>query len=145
MAKQEILLETGTNELELLEFFIQERDEDGGRPVPQYYGINVGKVMQVIETPRLNPPEAAPHPCFLGVISLRGMAVPVLDLSVWLGVDRVKSEYEVVMVTEFSQTVTGFLVSGVTEIHRVGWGEVVQPSGLGLMSTGTGATNTPAG
>ena len=34
-----------------------------------------------------------------------------------------------VIVTEFSQTVTGFLVSGVTEIHRVGWREVAAPSG----------------
>jgi two-component system chemotaxis response regulator CheV len=36
----------------------------------------------------------------------------------------------VVIVTEFSQSVTGFLVSGVTEIHRVGWPEVIPPQGV---------------
>jgi two-component system chemotaxis response regulator CheV len=51
---------------------------------------------------------------------------------------KVKTDHEVVMVTEFSQTVTGFLVSGVTEIHRVGWEDVLPPTGY-LASAGTGS------
>ena len=50
---------------------------------------------------------------------------------------RMKSAQDVVIVTEFSQSVTGFLVSGVTEIHRVGWDEVAPPEGfLGRIATG---------
>lgn len=130
MEKQkEILLETGTNELEILEFFINEPKDDGTVET-SYFGVNVAKVMQVIENPNLEPPESAPHPCYLGTIPLRGHILPVLDLSIWLGMDRARDPLDVVIVTEFSQSVTGFLVSGVTEIHRVGWPEVIPPQGL---------------
>lgn len=125
--KKEILLETGTNELEILELYIYEKSPDGGEPDTNYFGVNVAKVMQVIESPKLVHPESAPNPCFLGTISLRNLIVPVLDLSVWLGIDKYETEYEVVIVTEFSQSVQGFLVSGVTEIHRVGWEQVMPP------------------
>ena len=123
-----ILLETGTNELEILEFYINENRKEGEEAVPNYFGINVAKVMQVIETPNLNPPESAPHPSFMGTIPLRDLILPVLDLSVWLELDMPKTERDIVIVTEFSKSVIGFLVSGVTEIHRVGWGKVIPPS-----------------
>jgi len=124
-----ILLETGTNELEILEFYIIETLEDG-KEVKNYFGINVAKVMQVIETPNLEPPESAPHPSFMGTIPLRDLILPVLDLSVWLQLNMPKTERDIVIVTEFSKSVTGFLVSGVTEIHRVGWGEVIPPTSV---------------
>ncbi|WP_147821093.1 chemotaxis protein [Salidesulfovibrio onnuriiensis] len=130
-----ILLETGTNELEILEFYINETRKEGEPPTPNYFGINVAKVMQVIETPNLEPPESAPHPSFMGTIPLRQHILPVLDLSVWLDIDMPKTERDIVIVTEFSQSVTGFLVSGVTEIHRVGWQEVIPPAGIIAKST----------
>ncbi|UZP65934.1 chemotaxis protein [Desulfovibrio mangrovi] len=123
-----ILLETGTNELEVLELFISERLPDGS-VAPCYFGVNVAKVMQVIESPKFCAPESASNPCFMGMIDIRNMMVPVLDLSRWLKMDMVHAEHDVIMVTEFSHSVTGFLVSGVTEIHRVGWKEVQPPSG----------------
>lgn len=123
-----ILLESGTNELEVLELYIAERLPDG-TVVPCYFGVNVAKVMQVIEAPTFSAPESASNPCFMGMIDIRNMMVPVLDLSRWLRMDMVRSEYDVIMVTEFSNAVTGFLVSGVTEIHRVGWQQVQPPSG----------------
>ena len=129
-----ILLETGTNELEILEFYIVETMEDG-REVKNYFGINVAKVMQVIETPNLEPPESAPHPSFMGTIPLRDIILPVLDLSVWLELNMPKTDRDIVIVTEFSKSVTGFLVSGVTEIHRVGWGEVIPPTSVITQST----------
>ncbi|GAB7021775.1 chemotaxis protein [Salidesulfovibrio brasiliensis] len=127
-SKKEILLETGTNELEILEFCIDETVD--GKPVRSYFGVNVAKVMQVIESPDLEPPESAPHECYLGTIPLRGHILPVVDLAIWLGMNREPGEDDVVIVTEFSQSVTGFLVSGVTQIHRVGWPEVIPPQGL---------------
>lgn len=129
-----ILLETGTNELEILEFFINETTPKG-EVVKNYFGINVAKVMQVIETPNLEPPESAPHPSFMGTIPLRDLILPVLDLSVWLELNMPKNEFDIVIVTEFSKSVTGFLVSGVTEIHRVGWGEVIPPTSVISQST----------
>lgn len=122
-----ILLESGTNELEVLELFISERLPDG-TVVPCYFGVNVAKVMQVIEAPQFTAPESASNPCFMGMIDIRNMMVPVLDLSRWLNMDMAHADHDVIMVTEFSHAVTGFLVSGVTEIHRVGWQQVQPPS-----------------
>lgn len=130
-----ILLESGTNELEILEFYINEIRKEGEEPVPNYFGINVAKVMQVIETPDLEPPESAPHPSFMGTIPLRDIILPVLDLSVWLELNMPKTERDIVIVTEFSKSVTGFLVSGVTEIQRVGWGEVIPPTSIITQNT----------
>lgn len=95
----------------------------------------MAKVMQVIETPNLDPPESAPHPSFMGTIPLRDLILPVLDLSVWLELNMPKTERDIVIVTEFSRSITGFLVSGVTEIHRVGWGEVIPPTSVIAQST----------
>ncbi len=137
MARPEILLETGTNELEILELFIEETDPATGRHEPSYFGVNVAKVMQVIESPELTPPEAGSHRSFLGTIGLRGKIVPILDLSVLLGVQKHKLPWEVVVIVEFSQSVSGLLVSNVTDIHRVGWTQVMPPDHfLGAMVTG---------
>lgn len=130
MARSEILLETGTNELEILELYIEETDPATGRRQPSYFGVNVAKVMQVIESPDLTPPEAGSHPSFLGTIGLRGKIVPILDLSILLGVQKHRLPAEVVVIVEFSQSITGLLVSNVTDIHRVGWSQVMPPDHL---------------
>ncbi|WP_031479731.1 chemotaxis protein [Maridesulfovibrio frigidus] len=127
MAKTDILLETGTNELEILEFYIDMPATETGPAERCHFGVNVAKVMQVIESPNLVHPESAEHPCFLGTIPLRNHILPVLDLATWLGLEKDDQKYDIVIVTEFSQTVSGFQVSGVTEIHRVGWGQVLSP------------------
>lgn len=127
MSQQDILLETGTNELEIIEFFIHEEVE--GKTETHYFGVNVAKVLEVVEAPEgLEGSEAAVHPSFLGTIPLRDLILPVVDLSVWLNIDRAKDVNEPIIVTEFNATISGFLVSGVTQIHRVNWAEVEPPS-----------------
>lgn len=126
MAKSEILLEVGTNELEILEFFIDD-EKPTGESERVYFGMNVAKVMQVIENPNLSPCDYSQHPSFLGVIPLREHILPIIDLSVWLGMNRPKCDFDLIIATEFSQAVNGFLVSGVTEILRVGWDQVKPP------------------
>ena len=128
MNQTEILLETGTNELEILEFYIIAAGDDGQERT-HHFGVNVAKVMEVIASPGLEAQPSAPHPSFLGLIPLRSHILPVIDLAVWLDMDKQPSPQDNVIVTEFSQAVTGFLVSGVTEIHRVGWAEVIPPDG----------------
>jgi len=129
MPKGEILLESGTNELEIIEFFITCTPPGGGAPEPCYFGVNVAKVLEVIESPKLKHSKSAEHECFMGVISLRGASLPVLDLANWLKLDKQPGTHDVILVTEFNKLTTGFLVSGVTQIHRVSWSEVESPSG----------------
>ncbi len=141
-----ILLETGTNELEILEFHIDGEpgpdtaadDDQGAEPQRHSFGVNVAKVMEVIESPRLEPQPGAAHPSFRGLIPLRSHILPVIDLAVWLGINKDPAPRDNVIVTEFSKTVTGFVVSGVTGIHRVGWPEVIPPDGY-MPKTGTQA------
>lgn len=124
MNQTNILLETGTNELEIIELYLAEADGENA-----YYGVNVAKVLEIIEAPAdLAPMASAAHPSYLGVIPLRDMVLPVVDLSVWLGVTRAPGRHESILVTEFNGVRTGFLVSGVTQIHRVSWAEVEPPS-----------------
>lgn len=125
--EKEILLETGTNEFEMLEFFIDEKKADEDEIEHNYFGMNVAKVMEVIESPDLETRDYAVNQCFLGTIPLRNMVLPVIDLSIWLGMDRVRHPHENIIVTQFSNSVQGFLVSGVVEIHRLNWKELIPP------------------
>jgi two-component system, chemotaxis family, chemotaxis protein CheV len=123
MVQSDILLETGTNELEIIEFYV---DEGPARGLSSY-GVNVAKVLEIIENPGLVPLPGAPHPCFMGTIPLRGLVLPVLDLAVWLNTPRVRRKNEVIIVTRFNERTTGFLATGVTHIHRVHWRDVEPP------------------
>jgi len=127
MEEQEILLETGTNEFEMLEFYVDETTADGKGSERCFFGMNVAKVMEVIESPNLKSESYAVNPCFLGAIPLRDLVLPVLDLSIWLGMERTRHEHENVIVTQFSNSVQGFLVSGVIEIHRLNWQDLIPP------------------
>ncbi len=127
MEEQEILLETGTNEFEMLEFYIDETVSKGEGTERRFFGMNVAKVMEVIESPKLKSENYAVNPCFLGTIPLRDLVLPVIDLSIWLGMERAQYEHENVIVTQFSNSVQGFLVSGVIEIHRLNWQDLIPP------------------
>jgi two-component system chemotaxis response regulator CheV len=128
MNQTNILLESGTNELEIIELYISEAKGQGATE-SAFFGVNVAKVLEIIESPPdMEPQPSAAHPCFLGVIPLRDMVLPVVDLAIWLNIERSPSRHEPIIVTEFNGVRTGFLVSGVTMIHRVSWSEVEPPS-----------------
>lgn len=63
-----ILLESGTNELEIIEFHL-EKLLPSGETKTCYYGINVAKVREVIRVPETTDyPNAQPH--MIGVFLL---------------------------------------------------------------------------
>ncbi|MEQ8151505.1 MAG: chemotaxis protein [Smithellaceae bacterium] len=117
--KEGILLKSGTNELEIIEIYIDE--EDGYRG---YYGVNVAKVLEIINMPpNVNkPPNSADF--VKGVFNHRGKVIMLLDLAAWLGRKRVEKEKQIVVITEFNNITSAFLVSGVTRIHRTSWGNI---------------------
>lgn len=114
-----ILLETGTNEVEILELYIDEESYRG------YYGVNVAKVIEIIPVPRnkINPPDSK-RGMVSGLFNHRNKVVVLIDLAVWLGKARVETKPCNVLITEFNNVVTAFLVSGVTRIHRVTWQDI---------------------
>ncbi|MFH1913636.1 MAG: chemotaxis protein [Pseudomonadota bacterium] len=127
MAETKILLESGTNEVEIVEFYLDE-----ARPVGRYrgyYGINVAKVLEILQQPELTDMPEVSHPAVLGAFNLRQEIIPLVDLAAWLGKKRDESEPPKIIVTEFNRTKSAFLVSGVTRIHRISWGQVEAPTG----------------
>lgn len=107
--KKGILLETGTNEFEIVEFSIGQVN----------YGINVAKVREVItRTPVTNMPQA--HPYIDGLFTLRGKAIPLVNLPRCLNVET-NAEPKNIIVTEINNYNIGFLVENVSRIHRISW------------------------
>lgn len=108
----------GRNRLELLLFFL----DDGQR-----YGINVFKVREVIQRPKLTHLPNA-HPLICGVATLRGKTIPIFDLALAIGQKPLANEEGgIVIVTEYNRSVQGFLVRAVDRIVNINWEKVVPP------------------
>lgn len=136
MSQSQILLEVGTNELELVEFYIDEADGYRG-----FYGINVSKVVEISRSQPITAMPQMPHPSVLGAFPLRdGRIVPLIDISKFLNKGGVVSEDPRIIITEFNKTHTAFLVSGVTRIHRISWKQVEAPTPLLLEISGGSIT-----
>ena len=128
MSETNILLESGTNELEIVEFYLDELKPTG--TYRGYYGINVAKVLEIIQMPELTEMPEASHSSVLGAFNLRDEIIPLVDLAGWLGKNKDEGEEAPkIIVTEFNRTKSAFLVSGVTRIHRINWREVEAPTG----------------
>jgi len=117
--KQEILLESGTNEMEIIEFYVGH----------QAFGINVQKLKEIILFDRSNLTTIpGSNPSMLGTLLLRGVTYPLIDLKKHLNQRQLKedvsTERAVVMVCEFNHRINGFKVDGVNQIHRISWSDV---------------------
>jgi two-component system chemotaxis response regulator CheV len=126
MSQNAILLESGSNELELIEFYIEEIMPDGS-PYRGHYGMNVAKVLEIIRNPLTTNVPSQHHPAVLGTFNLRGRVLPLIDLAVWLGKKLHSRDNLRVIVSEFSGVITSFLVSGVNRIQRLNWNQVEAP------------------
>ena len=112
-----ILLESGTNELELLEFMVGN----------QHYGINVAKISELC--PYVEPtlvPNA--HEFIEGIFMPRERIITVIDLAKALGIRRSDdSSKDMYIITNFNKLHTAFHVDKVLGIHRVSWGDIAKP------------------
>lgn len=128
MSQTGILLESGSNELEIVEFFLDEKDENG-EIYRGYYGVNVAKVLEIIRMPKITELPDTQNASILGAFNLRSHVIPLVDLSHWLGKELAETdEPRKVIVTEFNDVTTSFMVSGVNRIHRISWDEVDSPN-----------------
>ena len=111
-----ILLENGTNELEVLEFIV-----DGNS-----YGINVAKIKEIIGY--LDPtPIPNSHPSIEGVFMPRDTMITAIDLRNCL--QRGQAEPGgLFIVTNFNKLDIAFHVEQVVGIHRVNWKDIIKPS-----------------
>ncbi len=114
-----ILLENGTNELEILEFVV-----DGNS-----YGINVAKIKEIIRYLEPTPIPNA-HPSIEGVFMPRDTMITAIDLKNCL--QRGQSEPGgLFIVTNFNKLDIAFHVEEVLGIHRLTWKDINRPSATG--------------
>ncbi len=112
-----ILLESGTNELEILEFKVGKN----------YYGINVAKIREIISYQEPTPiPNSDPR--IEGIFMPRDEIISIIDLATVMNLEKPETPAnDMYIVTNFNQLNTAFHVNGVLGIHRVSWSEIVKP------------------
>jgi two-component system chemotaxis response regulator CheV len=112
----------GTNKLEILLFTLGKDDRTERR---ETFGINVFKVREVMKTPTITSAPEMPE-AVEGMVCLRGVLVPVVDLAKYAGVCTGEGG-EVMIITEYNGRTQGFLVEGVDTILRLDWSQMRVP------------------
>ncbi|MBK8568599.1 MAG: chemotaxis protein CheV [Nitrosomonadales bacterium] len=112
----------GTNKLEILMFTLG-LDNRTGRC--ETFGINVFKVREVMRVPAITHAPEMPG-SVEGMVSLRGVLVPVIDLAKYTGV-QTEIKPGIMVVTEYNGHTQGFLVEAVDTILRLDWASMRVP------------------
>lgn len=125
-----ILLESGTNELEVLEFMVGK----------QNFGINIAKVNEIMNyVPMIPVPDSPPE--FEGVFTPRDKVISVIDLHKVLNKESDDPSHDLLIICNFNQMDVGFHVSSVKGIQRISWEDIEKPpriSGDGTNNIATG-------
>ena len=115
-----ILLETGTNELEILEFIISGNS----------YGINVAKVTELMQKQEVQQMPLA-HPCVEGVFQPREEVYTIVNLSRYLGFGESENPVkDIFIITNFNKTNIAFHVHAVESIFRISWQDIEKPDSI---------------
>lgn len=133
----------GTNKLEILLFSLGTNSNTGRR---ETFGINVFKVREVMRTPPITSAPEMPA-SVQGMVSLRGVLVPVVDLANYAKVET-ETPRSIMIVTEYAGHTQGFLVEGVDTILRLDWSQMKVPPDMLVAEMGglvTAVTELPDG
>ncbi len=125
----------GQNRLELLLFRLRGR---------QLYGINVFKVKEVLQCPKLSSLPNS-QPVVRGVSHIRGETIPIIDMGMAIrqpGIPAEELANSFVIITEYNRKTQGFLVAGVDRIINMNWEDILPPpKGAGREMYLTAVTN----
>lgn len=117
MADTEILLESGTNEIEIMQFTIY----------GELYGINVAKVREIMMADKVKPVPHS-HESVEGIFKPRDILLTVVDLPKYLtGQVSEKKDRDLFIVTNFNQMYIAFRVHTVVGISRISWEDIQKP------------------
>ncbi len=115
-SNNDILLESGTNELEVLVFGLGD----------QSYGVNVAKVREVILPVNISASPGQPEDV-MGMFNLRGVVLPLVDMHSYFDIEPVNNtgaDDHRIIVTEFNGSQAAFKVERVEQIHRISWKDI---------------------
>ncbi len=116
-SQTDILLDAGTNELEIMEFII----------AGQLFGINVAKVREIMTKAPVKPMQHA-HPAIEGIFKPRDAVITVIDLARYLSLPPSDDdERDIFIVANFNNLHFAFHVHSVVGIQRVSWTQIEKP------------------
>ena len=111
-----ILLDSGTNELEILEFKVDDH----------FYGINVAKIKEIIQYQPVTPIPNA-HPSIEGIFMPRGTMITAINLKNCLQRGS-QDDKGLFIITNFNKLDIAFHVDSVAGIHRISWRDIIKPN-----------------
>ena len=115
--KEGILLESGTNEIEVMKFTV----------LGEFYGINVAKVQEIIMSEKVKPMPHA-NPAVECIFKPRDELITVINLAKYLtGDDRENGPRDLFIVTNFNKMTVAFRVDSIEGISRISWKDIQKP------------------
>ena len=115
--KEGILLESGTNEIEIMKFTIQ----------GEFYGINVAKVKEIMMAEKVKAMPHA-HPAVEGIFKPRDTLITVIDLGFYLTDECLEHKpRDLFIVTNFNKMTVAFRVQSIEGISRISWNDIQKP------------------
>ena len=115
--KSNILLESGTNEIEVMRFSVS----------GEFYGINVAKVQEIIMAEKVKPMPHS-HPAVEGIFKPREELITVINLVYYLfGENREHGEKDLFIITNFNRMTVAFRVESIEGISRISWTDIQKP------------------
>ena len=115
--KEAILLESGTNEIEIMKFTV----------LGEFYGINVAKVREIIMSEKVKPMPHA-NPAVEGIFKPRDSLVTVINLAYYLSGTRPENgSRDLFIITNFNNMTVAFRVQGIEGISRISWKDIQKP------------------
>ena len=124
-----ILLESGTNELEVLEFALGSN----------YYGINVAKIKEILTYQPITPVPNS-HPSVEGIFMPRDTMITIVNLKKCLGMPDNSENDGLFIITNFNKLNIAFHVDAVLGIHRVSWESIIKPDSTINSETNSAST-----
>ena len=116
----DILLESGTNELEIMEFTIAD----------QIFGINVAKVKEIMMIAPIKPMQKA-HPTIEGIFKPRDKVLTVISLASYLNLPGSESPMrDILIITNFNNFDFAFHVHSIVGIDRISWSQMKKPDSI---------------
>jgi two-component system chemotaxis response regulator CheV len=114
---------SSTNNMEMLTFRLTDN---------QLYGINVFKIIEILECPKRIDRLPQAHPAIKGIVGFRGQGITVLDVSEALGMPPVDYVHELgyLVVCEYNSQLNAFLVKHPETLLTRGWDEIKKPEGF---------------
>lgn len=112
-----------SNQMEMLVFRLTDN---------QLYGINVFKIIEIIECPKRIDRMPHSHPAIRGVIDFRGKAISAIDLSQAVGLPgkNINDELAYLIICEYSRQLTAFIIKTPETLMTRSWSDIHKPKGV---------------